>query len=148
MKSIAMESGGPVMPEIEVARDRQIVSQRRVLEMTHAGRANARFGQLVVEPRRGAIAEVRADGGVNRDQHLQQDERRARERQRRGQAIAMLDGADEHAHRNPEENRQHAPEDEDEPPAKREAGSGLRQHREEDPFLARAQALQHGHRLS
>ena len=80
---------------------------------------------------------------MNRREHLQQDEHAARERQRAGQAVAALDGADEHAHRHGEDGGQHAAQHEHEPPAGRERQVGLVEHGEELPFLARAQTAQH-----
>ena len=61
-------------PRVELARHLQVTGQRRVLEVAHARRLDARGGQLVVEPRRGAIPEVVAEDGVQRHEHLQDHE--------------------------------------------------------------------------
>ena len=59
------------MPVIEVARDGQVAGELGVLEMRDARRADTRFGEPIVEPRGSTVAEVRADRGVNRRQHLE-----------------------------------------------------------------------------
>ena len=74
--------------------------------MAHAGRADAGGGELVVEPRGGPAAEVGADRLVQRRQDLEQHEHRADQRQRRGERIAALHGADQHAHGDREQRRQ------------------------------------------
>ena len=61
-------------PEIEVARHREVRGQPGILEMSHPRRPHARTGEAVVEPRRGPIAKVLADRGLERGQHLQKDE--------------------------------------------------------------------------
>ena len=66
MKSIEIDSGGPVMPEVEVAGDGEVAGELGVFEVAHAGRADAGLGQSVVEPGRGAVAEVGADRLVDR----------------------------------------------------------------------------------
>ena len=76
--------------------------------MAHAGRPHAGVGEPVVEPRRGAIAEVRAERPVDGRQHLQQHERRPGQRERAGQRRAALHRADQHAHGDGEGDRQHA----------------------------------------
>ena len=52
--------------EVEVARHREVVGERRAFEVRHAGRPHARAHQPVVEPRGGAAPEVRADRLVDR----------------------------------------------------------------------------------
>ena len=84
--------------------------------MSHARRTHAGLGQPVVEPRGGPVAEVGADRLVNRREHLEQDEHGADEGERTGEAVAVLHGADEHAHRDGEHRRQHAAQDEHDPP--------------------------------
>ena len=103
-------------PEIEVARDGEVAGERRILEVPHARRAHAGFGEPVVEPGGGAVAEVGADRLMNRAEHLKQHEDRAGERERAGERIAALDGADEHAHRDRERRRQDASQQEADPP--------------------------------
>ena len=93
--------------------------------MAHARRAHARLGQPVVEPRRGAVAEVGADRLVDRREHLEQDEHDADERERAGEAVAALHRADEHAHRDREHRRQHAAQDEHDPPGDGERRSAF-----------------------
>ena len=86
MKSIEIDSGGPVMPRSKSrATVRSLVSVG-ILEVAHARRTHARLGQPVVEPRRGAIAEVGADRLMDRREDLEQDEHDADERRaaRRG----------------------------------------------------------------
>ena len=68
---------------------------------------------------------------MNRRQHLQQDEDDADEGERAGEAVAALHRADEHAHRDGEDRRQHAAQHEHDPPGDREAAVGLRQDGEE-----------------
>ena len=72
--------------EIEVARQRQVAGERRVFEMSHAGRPHARLRQPIVQPRGRPIAEVGAERLVDRRQRLQQHEHHADERQRPGEA--------------------------------------------------------------
>ena len=93
MKSIEYDSGGPVMPEIEVARDGQIADERRILEVAHPLRADARVGQPVVEIRGRAIAEVVTDSSLYRRQDLQQDEDDADDRERDDERIARCTAA-------------------------------------------------------
>jgi hypothetical protein len=130
--------------EVEVARDDQVARELRILEVAHARRAHACVGQSVVEPGRGAIAEIGADGLVHRRHDLEQYEHDADEAQRPGEAIAALDGADEHAHRDAEHGRQHAAQQEQRPPGDRDRTGGFGQDREERPFLPIAKTLQHG----
>ena len=66
MKSIEIDSGGPGHAEVEVARDGEVAGELRVLEVPHARRAHAGLGEPVVEPGRGAVAEVGADRLVDR----------------------------------------------------------------------------------
>ena len=109
------------------------------------GWMDARLGEAIVEPRRGAIAEVGADDLMDRRQDLEQHEGGADERERLGQARALLHRADQPAHGDREERRQRAAGDEDEPPDDRQPRVRARQHGEELPFLPGTQALQaHG----
>src|SRR5205823_7938591 len=51
----------PRHSQVEVARDSEISGQLRILEMTHARRANTRLGEPVIKPRGGTVAKVGAD---------------------------------------------------------------------------------------
>ena len=86
MKSIEIDSGGPVMPGIEVTGDGQVAGQRGIFEMTDAGRTNARFGEAIVEPCGRPIAEVGADDLMDRRQDLEEHEGDADERERLDEA--------------------------------------------------------------
>ena len=46
---------------VELAGDGQVGGELRIFEVTDAGRPHARLGEPIVEPRGGAIAEIRAD---------------------------------------------------------------------------------------
>ena len=82
MKSMEIESGGPVIPRSKSrATVRSLVSVG-IFEVPHARRTHAGLGEPVVEPGGGAIAEVGADRLMNRAEHLQQDEDRAGKRER------------------------------------------------------------------
>ena len=106
MKSIEIDSGGPVMPRSKSrATVRSLVSVGSSRWPMPGGR-DARLGEPVVEPGGGAIAEVGADGLVDRRQDLQQDEHDADDGQRAGQRLAALHRADERAHRDRERGRQ------------------------------------------
>ena len=135
-------------PEIEVARHGEVARERRILEVAHARRAHARLGQPVVQPGGGAVAEVGADRLMNRRQDLEQDEHGAGEGERAAQAVAASHGADEHAHRDREDRRQHAAQDEHDPPRDRQGAIGPRQDAEELPLLAFGQISDHGPRVS
>ena len=111
--------------------------------MTDARRPDARLGQSIVEPAGGEIAEVVAERLVNRREHLEQDEDRARDRKRVGEAPAALDRADEHAHGDRENRRQRAPQEQHCPPRDRKGPIGLRQRAEKLPFVSLAQDVQH-----
>ena len=141
MKSIEIDSGGPVMPRSKSrATVRSLVSVGSS-RWSHARRTHARLGQAVVEPRGGAVAEVGADRLMDRRQHLEQDEDRADQRERTGEPVAALHRADERAHRDGEDGGQHAAQHEHAPPGQRPAAVGLRQDREELPFVAFAQTV-------
>ena len=112
--------------------------------MPHPRRADARFGQPVVEPGGGAVAEVGADRLVDRREDLEQDEDDADEgeRARRGARraataatstpMAMAKTAGSTPRRTSTTHHTIA----------RDA-VGLRQHGEELPLVAGAQALNH-----
>ncbi len=129
-------------PEVEVAGHREVVGELRVLEVAHAPRPHARLGEPVVEPCRGAVAEVGADRGVDRRKHLEQHEHGAGEGQRRREVVAALDRADEQPHRDREDRRQHAAQGEHDPPRDRERAIGLREDAEELPLLPLAQQIE------
>ena len=129
--------------EIEIPGHREVVGQLRVLEMTHARRPDAGDGEPVVEPRRGAAPEIGANGVVHRRQHLQQDEHDPNHPQRRRQAAAPFDRADEATHRDREERRQEPAHQEEGPPGDGECAVGLGQHAREFPFVTQVQALDH-----
>ena len=76
--------------------------------MTHARRADAGFGEPVVKPGGGTVAQVGADGLVNRAEHLEQNECGANQRERPRKAASALDGADEDAHGDGQHGGQHA----------------------------------------
>ncbi len=99
------------------------------------GGRDARLGQPVVEPGRGAVAEVGADRLMDRREHLEQDEHDARSTSGPARLCACLHRADEHAHGDGEDRRQHAAQDEDDPPRDGERAVGLRQDAEELPLL-------------
>ena len=80
---------------------------------------------------------------MNRAEHLKQHEDRAGKRERTGERIAALHGADEHAHRDRERRRQDPSQQEDRPPSGGEARVRLREDAEELPFLALGQSLEH-----
>ena len=93
---------------IEVARGDEIARERRVFEMTDAGRLDARVGQTIVEPGRGAVAEVGAERAVNRGEDLQQDEGGTDERQRSRERRALLNGTHKLPHSDREASGKHA----------------------------------------
>ena len=111
--------------------------------MPNARRAHAGFGEPVVEPRGGAVAQVGAECLMNGAEHLQEHKDRARKGERSGQRMAMLHRAHQHAHGNRERRRQDAAQQQHRPPGRGQTRIRLGQHGEELPFLARRQRLQH-----
>ncbi len=93
--------------------------------MSHAGRAHAGFGEPVIEPRGGAVAQVGAERLVDGAEHLQQDEDDADKRQRAGERVPALHGADQHAHGDRKRSRQDAAQQQHRPPAGGQAGSAF-----------------------
>ena len=81
---------------------------------------------------------------MDRGQGLQRDEDGRHERERQRQRLAALHGADEHSGGEGHERREHAAQREDRPPGGGERTIRLRQHGEELPLVARAEALDHG----
>ena len=75
---------------------------------------------------------------MDRREHLEQHEDDADEREVVGEAVAALDGGDQHAHGDREDRRQHAPQHEDDPPDNREGAVRLGQNGEELPLFTRA----------
>ena len=61
MKSIEMNSGGPVMPRSKSRATVRSLVSFGILQMPHPRRTDARVGQPVVEPGGRAVAEVGAD---------------------------------------------------------------------------------------
>ena len=86
------------------------------------------FGEAVVEPGRGAVAQVQADGLVDGIDDLQKHEERADGRQRQGEGVVALDRADQDAHRDGEQRGQRAAEQQDGVPGARQQRVGARQH--------------------
>jgi hypothetical protein len=129
--------------EVEVARDDQVARQRRIFQVSHAGRAHARIGETIVQPRRGPIAEVGADCLMERRHDLKQDEHHAHQAQRHGETVASLDRADEHAHGDAEHGRQASTQQKQHPPGDRHRACRFGQHPEEGPFLPLAETRQH-----
>ena len=144
MKSIAIGEGRSGHAEVEVASDLEITRQLGVLEVADAGRVDAGIGELVVEPRRGAVAQVRADRGVDRGQHLQEHEHRTEGTQRAGELVAPLDRPDHHTGGDGQQGGQHAAQREDGPPEGGQPTVGLGDHPGEAPLLTGAQAADHG----
>jgi hypothetical protein len=72
---------------------------------------------------------------MQRRHDLEQHEHRADDGQRSGQAVAALDGANQHAHRDPEHRWQNAAKQEQRPPGEGNRIASLGQGREERPFL-------------
>ena len=143
MKSIEIDNGGPVMPRSKSRATVRSLVSFGILEVAHARRADARVGQPVVEPRRGAVAEIRADRLMDRGQHLKEDEDDADEDERHREAPAVVDRADEHAGGDREHRGQRAAQEEHEPPAPGEDRVRFGQDREELPFLALTQSSKH-----
>ena len=121
--------------QVEVAGDLEVVRELGVLEMAHALRFHARVGELVVEPCRGAVAEVGAECRVDRVEDLEQYEDEPDSGERRGQRVAVLNRADEHAHRYRERGGQNPAQHEHSPPRDGQGRVGPVQDPEELPFL-------------
>ncbi len=102
--------------KVEVARDREVAGECRVLQVAHARRSHAGLGEPVVQPGGRAVAEVGADGLMDRAEHLKKHEDHARNRQRTGQGTAALHGADQHTHGDRERRRQNPAEQKGRPP--------------------------------
>ena len=129
--------------EIEIPGHREVADEPGVLEVAHAGRADAGSREAVVQPRRGAAPEIGADGVVNRREHLQQDEHDADEPERRRQVVTPLDRSHQAPHRDGEQCGQRPAQHEERPPRDGQRAVGLWQHARERPLLTRAQPLDH-----
>jgi hypothetical protein len=129
--------------EVEVAGDREVAGQPLILEMAHPRRADAGVGQLVIQPRRSAVAEVVADGKVHRRQHLLHDEQRADEPEQVAEGRPALNARHQPSHRHGKHGRQHTTQDEEHPPRRSQADVGLRQHAEELPLIPLGESSQH-----
>ena len=73
---------------------------------------------------------------MNGAEHLQQHKHAAGKRERPGERISVLHGADEHAHGDGKYGRQDPAQQQGNPPGGGEAGGGLGQGAKENPFLA------------
>ncbi len=143
MKSIEIDERRPGHPQVKIAGHGEVTGQRRIFQMPDSWRAHAGLGQAVIEPCGGAVAEVGAHRLVNWVQHLEQHKNRAGKSQRPGERMALLHGADEHAHGNGKRRRQHPAQQQDGPPRRGETRVRLGQDGEELPFLAGTQSFEH-----
>ena len=91
--------------EIEVARGREIVGERRRLEVAETGRTDAREHQPVVQVHRDLGAEVRRHRVVDRARRLLRDERDADGGERQRERVAVLHRRHRDAHRDHERRR-------------------------------------------
>ena len=132
--------------QIEVPGHGEVARELRVLEMAHARGPHAGFGEPVVEPRGGAVPEVRAHRLVDGSEHLEEHENPPGEAERRGERLAALDRRDEPPHRDGENRRQDASQEENAPPEDGERKIGFRKDGEELPLVPRGQAF-HGRRI-
>ncbi len=60
--------------QVEVPRHGEVARELGILEMRHPRRAETRVGQTVVKPRGRSVAQIRADGLMDRREDLQQNE--------------------------------------------------------------------------
>jgi hypothetical protein len=111
--------------------------------MAHARRTHACAREPIVEPRRRAIAEVRADRLMQRREHLQQEKDDGDQRERGREAAAALHGRDEDAHGQREHGGQHPAQQNERPPGDRERAIGGWKDGEERPFVPCTQAREH-----
>jgi hypothetical protein len=131
------------LPAVELARDGQVLAQLRILEVPDPRRPDAGLRERIVQVRRHAAAEVGADRLMHRRQHLQQDERRTHQAQRRGQRGPVLHRADQPPHRDREDRGQRAPRQQERPPDRGQPPIGPWQHGEELPLRALTQSAHH-----
>ena len=137
MKSMLIDSGGPVMPRSK-SRDREIGREVGTLEVRDTRRRGGRGHEPVVEIRGGAAAEVGADREVQGSEHLEQHEHDADRGERCRERVAALHRADQCAGRDGEPGGEQAAQREQEPPSVREAGRRAKQRAEELVLLATA----------
>ncbi len=109
--------------------------------MPHPGRADAGFGQPIVEPAGRAIAQVGAQRLMDRREDLQQHKNNADKREPRDLTFAVLDGRNEDPHGDREHCGQHAPQHEHDPPHNGQGPVRLRQYGEELPPIAGTQTF-------
>jgi hypothetical protein len=119
---------------VEVARHGQVGGELLVFEVTDAGRIDAGGREPVVQPGRGAVAEIGADRRVYRAEHLQREEHHAGEDERTGQPATRLHGADQHTDGDGQHRRQQATGKHGGPPRDRQAPVGAWQGGEEVPL--------------
>ena len=129
----------PSHAQVKVAGHGEVGGQGGIFEVADAGRAHTGFGQPIVEPGRGAVAQVGTERLVNGAEHLQQDKDAAGKCQRFGERVAALHGADQHAHGDGKRCRQDAAQQQHRPPARSQSRSRFGQDGEELPFLASRQ---------
>ncbi|MDY7101769.1 MAG: hypothetical protein S0880_11330 [Actinomycetota bacterium] len=91
--------------EVEVAGHRQVVGERRPLEVGDARRVGTRPHESLVQPPRGAAAEVGPDRFVERGEHLEEHEHDADRDERTGERPPALHGIDEKPGRDGEHRR-------------------------------------------
>src|SRR5581483_7215222 len=120
----------------EVSRHREIARQVRCLEVADARRAHAGRRELVVEPCCGTGAEVGTEGLVQGREDVEQHEHDADDRERCGERRALLNGADQYAHRDREEGGEEASEYQDRPPRDRQRAVRAWERGEERPMCA------------
>ena len=111
--------------------------------MTHAGRANAGFGEPVVEPSCRAVAQIGAQRLMNRAEYLKEDENCTDKGERTTEGIAVLYCTDQNTHGNGESRRQRASKQQGKKPREGKARGSLGQDAEEFPFFAFGQSPQH-----
>ena len=94
--------------QVEIAGHGKVRGQGRIFQVPDARWAHAGFGQPVVKPGCGAVAQVGAERLVDGAEHLDQDKDPAGKGQRAGERVAALHGADQHAHGDGKRCRQNA----------------------------------------
>ena len=104
-------------------------------------RENAGRGELIIEPRGRAAAEVRTHRAMNGRKDLQQHENDAKQRERDCEIRLMLDGAHQRAHGDGENGREQSPQNQHGPPNERESAVSARQCAGNRPKIAGAELL-------
>ncbi len=130
--------GRPGDAQVEVAGHGQVVGEVGPLQVGDPGRTVARDHQPVVEPCRGTAAEIGPDGLMAGRHDLEHDEGDTDEGQRAGQGAMGLHGAHDGPGADGEHRRQHAAQDEEQPPDGGQRRRGAVQRAEELPLLALA----------